>query len=236
MTTTRKDVRDYKRKRLFDLSVAAVALVLMSPLILLIGLMVFVFLGKPVLFRQQRPGLNGKLFTLLKFRTMTEPVGLSEELIQDSERITSFGRLLRSSSLDELPELINVLRGEMSIVGPRPLLVRYLGRYSPFQMRRHEVLPGITGWAQVNGRNAISWDHKFAMDVWYVDHQSLWLDLKIIVLTMWRIAKRHGIDQPGVVGASEFMGSGTSESYPGVSAAVSCDPVKFGIEESRLCR
>jgi sugar transferase EpsL len=214
MATTQEEARGYKRKRLFDLSVAAVALVLMSPLLLLIGLLVFVFLGRPVLFRQQRPGLNGKLFKLLKFRTMTEPVGLSEELIHDRARITSFGRLLRSTSMDELPELINVLCGEMSIVGPRPLLVRYLDRYSPFQMRRHEVLPGITGWAQVNGRNAVSWDHKFAMDVWYVDHQSFWLDLKILVLTMWRITKRDGIDQPGVVGASEFMGSGTSENYP----------------------
>jgi lipopolysaccharide/colanic/teichoic acid biosynthesis glycosyltransferase len=208
----------------------------MSPLILLIGLLVIAFLGKPVLFRQQRPGLNGKLFTLLKFRTMTEPVGLSGELVQDSARITSFGRLLRSTSLDELPEVINVLRGEMSIVGPRPLLVRYLGRYSPFQMRRHEVLPGITGWAQVNGRNAISWEHKFAMDVWYVDHKALWLDLKIIALTVWRIAKRDGIDQPGMVGASEFMGSDTVENHPAVSGAASCDAVKFGIEESRLFR
>lgn len=213
MATTRKRSSNYKLKRLFDLSVGAVALVLMSPLILLIGLLVAAFLGKPVLFRQQRPGLNGKLFTLLKFRTMREPVGLNGRLVPDGERITSFGRLLRSTSLDELPELINVVRGEMSIVGPRPLLVRYLGRYSPFQMRRHEVLPGITGWAQVNGRNAVSWDHKFAMDVWYVDHQSLWLDLKIVVLTMWRIAKRDGIDQPGVVGASEFMGSGTGELF-----------------------
>jgi sugar transferase EpsL len=180
--------------------------------------------------------LNGKLFTLLKFRTMAEPVGCSAELVRDSARITPFGRLLRSTSLDELPELINVIRGEMSIVGPRPLLVRYLGRYSPFQMRRHEVLPGITGWAQVNGRNAVSWDHKFAMDVWYVDHHSLWLDLKIIVLTMWKISRRDGIDQKGAVGALEFMGSGTVENYPEASAAVSCDPAKFGIEEFRSCR
>jgi sugar transferase EpsL len=122
----------------------------------------------------------------------------------------------------------------MSIVGPRPLLVRYLGRYSPFQMRRHEVLPGITGWAQVNGRNAVNWDHKFAMDVWYVDHHSLWLDLKIIVLTMWKIAKRDGIDQPGAVGASEFMGNGAVENDPGAPAAVSCEAVKFGTDESRV--
>ena len=178
--------------------------------------------------------MNGKLFTLFKFRTMMEPVGLSETSLRDSARITSFGRLLRSTSLDELPELINVIRGEMSIVGPRPLLVRYLERYSPFQMRRHEVLPGITGWAQVNGRNALSWDHKFAMDVWYVDHRSFWLDLKIIVLTMWRIVRRDGIDQPGEVGASEFMGSGAVQNLPERAASVSSDEARFGMEESRV--
>jgi lipopolysaccharide/colanic/teichoic acid biosynthesis glycosyltransferase len=165
---------------------------------------------------------------------MMESMGLSEESLRDSARITSFGRLLRSTSLDELPELINVIRGEMSIVGPRPLLVRYLGRYSSFQMRRHEVLPGITGWAQVNGRNAVSWDHKFEMDVWYVDHHSVWLDLKIIVLTMWRIARRDGIDQPGEVGASEFMGSGAAQNYPEASAPGSSDEVRFGMEEPRV--
>ena len=236
MANAQQHVRGYKLKRLFDLSVGTVALVLLSPLILLIGLLVAVFLGKPIIFRQQRPGLNGKLFTLLKFRTMTEPVGSSEELVRDSARITSFGRLLRSTSLDELPELINVIRGEMSIVGPRPLLVRYLGRYSPFQMRRHEVPPGITGWAQVNGRNAVSWDYKFAMDVWYVDHHSLWLDLQIIALTIWKIAKRDGIDQPGAVGAAEFMGSGTAENCPEAAAIVFCDAGKFGTEESKSDR
>jgi sugar transferase EpsL len=227
-------LRDYNQKRLFDLIVGAVALVLTSPLILLIGVLVAVFLGRPVIFRQQRPGLNGKLFTLLKIRTMMEPVKISEESLWDSARITSFGRLLRSTSLDELPELINVIRGEMSIVGPRPLLVRYLGRYSSFQMRRHEVLPGITGWAQVNGRNAVSWEHKFAMDVWYVDHRCFWLDLKIIALTMWKILKRDGIDQPGMVGAPEFTGSGTVENYPGASAAVPCEELNFGTDESKV--
>jgi sugar transferase EpsL len=223
MVTPREHVRGYSLKRLFDLSVGTIVLALMSPLMLLIGLLVAVFLGRPIIFRQQRPGLNGRLFTLLKFRTMADPVGIGEELLPDSARVSPFGRLLRGTSLDELPELINVIRGEMSIVGPRPLLVRYLERYSPLQMRRHEVLPGITGWAQVNGRNAVSWDHKFARDVWYVDHHSLWLDLKIIVLTIWRIAKRDGIDQPGVVGAAEFMGNGTVENYLGKAASVSCE-------------
>jgi sugar transferase EpsL len=237
MSIIGQHAREYERKRLFDLSVGAVALVVMSPLILLVGFLVAAFLGKPILFRQQRPGLNGKIFTLLKFRTMTEPVGLGERLKSDSARLTSFGRFLRSTSLDELPELINVIRGEMSIVGPRPLLVRYLGRYSAFQMRRHEVLPGITGWAQVNGRNAVTWDHKFTMDVWYVDHRSLWLDLKIIALTILKVVKRDEIDQPGVVGASEFLGCNSAvESYPEVSEAVSCDAAKLGIEESSPCR
>jgi lipopolysaccharide/colanic/teichoic acid biosynthesis glycosyltransferase len=202
----------------------------MSPLILLIGLLVAVFLGRPILFRQQRPGLNGNPFTLVKFRTMKEFFESNGKLMPDSARITSFGRFLRSTSLDELPELINVVRGEMSIVGPRPLLVRYLDRYSSFQMRRHAVLPGITGWVQVNGRNSISWDQKFAMDVWYVDNQTLWLDLKIIALTIWAIAKRDGIDQPGVVGALEFMGNNTVETLPLSGVTVSCDANKPGIE------
>ena len=220
MVTARKLARRYNLKRLFDLSVGAVALVLLWPLIMLIGLLVAVFLGKPIVFRQQRPGLDGKLFTLFKFRTMAEPVVLDGKVTPDSDRVTTFGRLLRSTSLDELPELINVLRGEMSIVGPRPLLVCYLDRYSPLQMRRHEVLPGITGWAQVNGRNTVTWERRFAMDVWYVDHQSFWLDLKIIALTVWKIAKRDGIDQPGMVGASEFKGSYTVET---TTATMSCD-------------
>jgi sugar transferase EpsL len=139
---------------------------------------------------------------------MTQEVGPDGELLPDDERLTSFGRFLRRSSLDELPELINVFRGEMSIVGPRPLVVRYLERYSSDQMRRHEVNPGITGWAQVNGRNALSWDQKLAMDVWYVDHQSFWLDTKIVVLTLWTLMTQHGIDEPGQIGSSEFLGDG----------------------------
>jgi sugar transferase EpsL len=175
----------------------------------LIGFLVTVFLGSPILFRQRRPGLNGKPFTLLKFRTMTDAVALNGTLLADHERVTTFGRFLRSTSLDELPELMNVVRGEMSMVGPRPLLLRYLDRYSPFQMRRHEVRPGITGWAQVNGRNNLSWEQKFKMDVWYVDHQSLWLDLKIMASTVVQIIARVGVDQEGLVGAPEFMGTHT---------------------------
>ena len=196
-------------KRMFDLSAAIGFGIVLSPLMLLIGILVAIFLGRPILFRQQRPGLNGRLFTLLKFRTMKGTTAPCGTFLPDEERLTAFGRLLRSTSLDELPELINVLRGEMSIVGPRPLLVRYLPRYSTIQMRRHEVLPGITGWAQINGRNTVAWDQKFAMDVWYVDNQSLWLDLKIVVITAWRILRPRDIDEPGTVGASEFMGSGT---------------------------
>jgi lipopolysaccharide/colanic/teichoic acid biosynthesis glycosyltransferase len=229
MAPVREPVRTYKLKRVFDLSVGVTALILMSPLILLVGLLVTVFLGKPILFRQQRPGLNGKPFTLLKFRTMKEFVGSNGKPMPDSVRVTSFGRFLRSTSLDELPELINVVRGEMSIVGPRPLLVRYLDRYSPFQMRRHAVLPGITGWAQVNGRNSVSWDQKFAMDVWYVDNHTLWLDLKIIALTIWAIAKRDGIDQLGAVGALEFLGNDTMETLPGSDVTVSCDANEPGL-------
>jgi lipopolysaccharide/colanic/teichoic acid biosynthesis glycosyltransferase len=199
---------DYGLKRLFDLCVAVPVSVLAAPVMLLTSLLVVVFLGRPVLFRQQRPGRNAAIFTLFKFRTMTQEFGPDGELLPDNERLTSFGRFLRSLSLDELPELINVFRGEMSIVGPRPLVVRYLGRYSSFQMRRHEVNPGITGWAQVNGRNALSWNRKFAMDVWYVDHQSLWLDAKIVALTICTILTRRGIDEPGQIGSSEFLGGG----------------------------
>jgi sugar transferase EpsL len=209
-------------KRIFDLTVASACLILLSPLMLLIALLVKVFLGTPILYRQERPGLDGRLFTLLKFRTMGERVASDGTLLPDRERMTPFGRFLRSTSLDELPELISVLAGDMSIVGPRPLLVHYLPRYSPFQMRRHEVLPGITGWAQINGRNTVSWEQKFAMDVWYVEHQSLWLDLRIIGLTAWKVLSRDGIDEPGKVGAAEFMGSGTA-------SHVSCTGARAGL-------
>ena len=158
----------------------------------------------PIFFRQQRPGLDGKPFILLKFRTMTEDRDEHGNLLPDVKRLTRLGRFLRRTSLDELPELFNVLKGEMSLVGPRPLLMQYIDRYTAEQARRHEVKPGITGWAQINGRNAITWDKKFEYDVWYVDHQSFWLDLKIIALTIWKILKREGINQQGYATAEEF--------------------------------
>jgi lipopolysaccharide/colanic/teichoic acid biosynthesis glycosyltransferase len=190
---------------------------------ILISLLVGAFLGTPVLFRQQRPGLHGKVFTLLKFRTMIGKFDAKGDLLPDSERITSFGRFLRSTSLDELPELLQVIRGDMSIVGPRPLLVCYLDRYSSFQMRRHLVRPGITGLAQVNGRNSLTWEQKFANDIYYVEHQSVWLDLKIIALTIAKLVKREGIDQCGAIGAQEFTGNETMGTAEGISAIPSCD-------------
>ncbi|MBI4732349.1 MAG: sugar transferase [Chloroflexi bacterium] len=193
-------------KRVFDLAAVSLGLVVISPLLLALALLVRVAHGTPVLFRQQRPGYKGRPFILNKFRTMTDRRGPDGVLLPDSERITRLGRFLRSTSLDELPELFNVLRGEMSLVGPRPLLMQYLKRYSPEQMRRHDVMPGITGWAQVNGRNALTWDEKFSLDLWYVDHWSFWLDIKILFLTLWKALKREGISQPGHATMEEFMG------------------------------
>lgn len=201
-------------KRLVDLILTVFALVLVLPVLGVITVLVRWRLGSPVLFRQQRPGLHGRPFTLLKFRTMTDARDAAGNLLPDEQRLTSFGRFLRRTSLDELPELINVLRGDMSLVGPRPLLMQYLGRYTPDQMRRHEVRPGITGWAQIKGRNALSWEEKFALDVWYVDHLSLWLDFKIILLTMWKVLRREGISQEGFATMPEFMGT---ESVPDIS-------------------
>ena len=194
-------------KRLFDLALTIPGAILISPLLGLIALLVRSNLGRPVLFRQVRPGYQGKPFTNYKFRTMKVSHDAEGNLLPDSERLTGLGRLLRSFSLDELPELINVLRGEMSLVGPRPLLMQYLDRYTPEQARRHDVLPGMTGWAQVNGRNVLTWGDKFRFDVWYVDNWSLWLDVKILLLTFWRVLKREGISQPGYATAEEFMGS-----------------------------
>jgi sugar transferase EpsL len=193
-------------KRMMDAALAAVALGLLSPLILILALAVKALLGSPILFRQLRPGLNGKPFEILKFRTMAEIYDGRASLLPDEKRITRFGGFLRSCSLDEYPGLINVLKGDMSLVGPRPLLMQYLDRYTPTQARRHEVRPGITGWAQVNGRNAIAWEQKFALDVWYVDHLSFALDLKIILLTGWKTIRREGITQAGRATMDEFMG------------------------------
>jgi len=193
-------------KRALDLILIMPAMVILSPLLAVLALLIHHHFGSPILFRQQRPGLHGKPFTLYKFRTMTDDRDAQGNLLPDAERLTPFGRFLRSTSLDELPELWNVLKGEMSLVGPRPLLMQYLNRYTPQQMRRHEVRPGMTGWAQINGRNALSWEEKFKMDVWYVDNVSLWLDLKILALTVWKILKREGISQPGQATMTEFMG------------------------------
>ena len=194
-------------KRAFDLAVIIAALIIASPLLIIVAVLAKMSLGSPVLFRQQRPGVGGKPFILYKFRTMTDEQDAGGNLLPDDKRLTQLGRFLRSTSLDELPELLNVLKGDMSLVGPRPLLMQYLGRYTPEQARRHEVKPGITGWAQVNGRNAITWEEKFKLDVWYVDNWSFWLDLKIIALTLWKIVKREGINQPGQATAEEFMGN-----------------------------
>ncbi len=190
-------------KRLFDLLVSLIGLLVLSPLLLILALLVRVNLGSPVLFCQPRPGYKGRIFKLYKFRSMKDGTGT------DEERMTKFGRLLRASSLDELPELFNVLKGEMSLVGPRPLLVQYLERYNAEQARRHDVRPGITGWAQVHGRNAISWEEKFRLDVWYVDHQSLWLDLKILFMTVKKVFVHEGITAAGSVTTGEFMGNDT---------------------------
>ena len=199
----------YRRygKRILDLIIVCLSLVISTPLLALLAWLTHRKLGAPVLFRQRRPGLRGQPFTLYKFRTMTDARDEQGNLLPDAERLTSFGRFLRSTSLDELPELWNVLKGDMSLVGPRPLLMRYLGRYTPEQMRRHEVRPGMTGWAQIHGRNALTWEEKFTLDVWYVDHLSLKLDLKIILLTVRKILRREGISQAGHATMEEFYGS-----------------------------
>lgn len=187
--------------------VAGVAALILSPLILMVAALVRLNLGAPVLYRQLRPGLGARPFEMIKFRTMINEVSVDGETLTDSARLTKFGRLLRATSIDELPELWNVLRGDMSLVGPRPLLMDYVELYSPEQFRRHEVRPGITGWAQVNGRNALSWDEKFRLDVWYVDHQSFWLDLKIVAMTIVKVLARQGISAEGEATMTRFEGS-----------------------------
>ena len=200
-------------KRVFDLTGAIAALLLLAPFLLITAALVRIFLGSPVLFRQARPGKDGKLFTCLKFRTMTEGRDAEGRLLPDADRMTGFGRFLRSCSIDELPELINVARGEMSLVGPRPLLPKYLDRYTPEQMRRHEVEPGITGWAQVHGRNAIEWAQKFELDVWYVDHRNLWLDIVILARTIGQLFSLDGISNSGHVTMPEFLGASTESGH-----------------------
>jgi len=209
----RKDLADpsdhpglprYRMKRLLDLVLAVPALVLLAPLLLAVAGLVAWRMGRPVLFRQLRPGLHGRLFVLYKFRTMTDAHDAAGRLLPDAERLTRLGRVLRGLSLDELPELFNVLRGEMSLVGPRPLLPAFLDRYTEEEARRHEALPGITGWAQVHGRNGIDWEQRFALDRWYVDHRSLWLDVRILLLTVRAVLSREGIAYPGQATSPEF--------------------------------
>lgn len=198
-------------KRLLDLAVSAAVLLVCAPVLLGVALAVRLTLGTPVLFRQERPGLHGRPFRIVKFRSMRHGVDAEGRPLPDEARLTGLGRLLRATSLDELPTLWNVLRGDMSLVGPRPLLMQYLPLYTPAQARRNEVRPGITGWAQVNGRNALGWEDKFRLDVWYVDHRSFWLDLKILFLTARKVLVREGISQEGHATMEVFRGSRTEE-------------------------
>jgi sugar transferase EpsL len=201
-------------KRLLDIVLSGVALIVLAPVLIALAALVRLKLGRPVLFRQTRPGLDGVPFEMIKFRTMTDQRDASGRLRPDDERLTPFGRFLRATSADELPELWNVLKGEMSMVGPRPLLMQYLERYTPRQRRRHEVRPGITGWAQVNGRNALSWDEKFELDVWYVDNRSFLLDLKILAMTLRQVVRKQGISSAGHATMPEFMGSDAGTKKP----------------------
>ena len=205
-------MRDVKRKtpfskRLLDIILSALILILASPLLLITAALIFLSYGAPIIFKHERPGKDGQPFKLIKFRSMRDARDQEGNVLPDAERITRFGQFIRKTSIDELPELYNVLRGDMSLVGPRPLLMQYLQRYSAEQARRHDVLPGVTGWAQINGRNAISWDDKFKYDLWYIDHWTFWLDVKIIFLTIWKVLKGDGISQPGRATMDEFMGN-----------------------------
>lgn len=205
------DKNNYKRrslpKILLDYILSLIGLVILSPLFLIITLFIWFEMGFPIIFKQKRPGYLGHIFTIYKFRTMKPVNNVNGKTLSDRERLTTLGKFLRSSSLDELPEIWNVLKGDMSLVGPRPLLVEYLELYSPEQARRHHVLPGITGWAQVNGRNSLTWQEKFAYDVWYVDNWSFWLDLKILFLTLWKVVNREGISQEGKATSDLFTGN-----------------------------
>ena len=207
VTVAEKRMYDRLIKRLIDLVLSGLALLVLSPLYLILAILVRVKLGSPVLFSQERPGKNEKVFRMYKFRSMTDARDANGDLLPDEERLTHFGMMLRATSLDELPELWNIFKGDMSIVGPRPLLVRYLPRYNERQRRRHEVRPGLTGWAQVNGRNAISWEQKFEYDVEYVEKESFWLDIKILFMTVEKVLHRSGISQEGNATMQEFMGT-----------------------------
>jgi len=202
-------------KRAFDLVVALGLIMLLSPVMLAIAVLIALRMGSPVLFRQQRPGRHGRPFVLLKFRTMTSAVDADGLPLPDGARLTPLGRFLRRASLDELPQLINVIRGDMCLVGPRPLLMEYLPLYTREQMRRHEVRPGITGWTQVNGRNALSWEDKFMLDVWYVDHQSFWLDLKILTMTAGRVFSGSGVSKEGFATTEKFRGTAEKQGAAG---------------------
>ena len=214
MGRIREDLKvQYRRswKRFFDVAFVLLCLIVAAPVAAMTALLVHWKMGNPVIFRQKRPGISGRPFTLYKFRTMIDLRDDHDKCFPDIERLTPLGRVLRRSSLDELPELLNVLNGDMSLVGPRPLLMQYLERYTPEQARRHEVKPGITGWAQVNGRNTLTWEERFKLDVWYVDHVSFGLDIRILALTMWKVIKREGINQPKHPTMKEFMGAGHQE-------------------------
>lgn len=203
----KRNVSSGFEKRVFDLLLTFPALLLFMPVLFVAAVLVRWNLGSPIFYKQKRPGKAGVPFMLYKFRTMRNDINNNGTLLPDDMRLTRLGKFLRSISIDEMPELWNVLKGDMSLVGPRPLLIQYLDRYTPEQARRHEVRPGVTGWAQVNGRNAITWEEKFKLDVWYVDNWSLWLDIKIIAMTGWKILKREGISHPGQATMQEFMGS-----------------------------
>ncbi len=195
-----------RRKRIFDLALAVPGTILFSPVMLLVAAVILILEGPPVFFIQPRPGYRKKIFNVIKFRSMRNALDRRGHPLPDEQRLSPLGRFLRASSLDELPEFLHVLAGEMSLVGPRPLLVQYLDRYTPEQNRRHDVLPGLTGWAQINGRNTLTWEEKFRLDIWYVDHWSLKLDIKILALTLWKVLKREGINQPGQATSEEYMG------------------------------
>lgn len=194
-------------KRIVDLLGAALLLVAATPVMLIVAVLIYYRMGRPVLFRQVRAGYKGRPFTLVKFRTMREARGLDGRPLPDAKRLTPLGRMLRSTSLDELPQILNVLRGDMSLLGPRPLLIEYLDRYTPQQARRHDVKPGLTGWAQINGRNSLSWEEKFELDVWYVDHWGLWVDAWILLCTIWRVLRREGVSHAGAATMPEFTGA-----------------------------